>query len=304
MDAVEQVHMIQSEVRAFMLERRSRGLSQTTMAYYYSELGLFERWAQVRELSDVETITPNDLRAYLLYLEDERHRNKGGVQDAWRAVRAFFRWFEDEYDPTDWRNPIRRVQPPRRPHEPITGIGLGNVSKLLATCDGSYFGLRDAAMFLSLIDSGLRIGELAQLNIGDVDMRSGTVIVRHGKGDKEREAFLSAKSLRAISKYLRMRSDADFEQPLFSTREGGRLSRSALTKILHKHGDLAGIKPGGWHNFRRTYALEMLRDGTDVVSLARLLGHSDTSLVMLYAKQTETDLQKVAARHSPVDHLR
>lgn len=304
MDAQNQGYVIRCEINSFLIDRRSRQLSRSTIAFYQSELRIFATWADDENLKVVQDVTPTALRSYLLYLEEQRHRNRGGVHAGWRVLKVFLRWFEDEYNPPDWINPIRKVQPPQRSHRLITGVGLTNVRRLLATCDDSLGGRRDAAIFLTLTDTGLRIGELTALNIEDLDMRSGTITVQHGKGDKARLVFVSPKTLKALVRYLRMRGRPEPGEPLFAAlKSGGRITRGGEEYILRAHEVAADIHVGGWHNFRRTYALEMLRDGTDVVTLSRLLGHSDTSLVMTYAKQTQIDLRNAAEAHSPVERM-
>lgn len=297
-------YMIVTELSAFIVDRRSRRLSPLTIRFYREELGLLSRWLADRGVDTVEQITPDLLRRYLLYLEDDRRRSKGGIQAAWRAARAFLRWFENEYEPDGWKSPLSRVQPPRYSREPITGIGLDNVAKLLGVCDDSILGRRDAAIFLTLVDSGLRISELLALVVGDLNARTGQLMVRHGKGDKARVAFVSPKTLKAIARYLHMRGAVGADDPLFATRTGSRLTLAGAEHVLRLRGKQAGIDPGGWHNFRRTYAIEMLRDGTDVLTLSRLLGHSDTRLVSTYAKETNDDLRQSAEAHSPVRRMK
>jgi integrase/recombinase XerD len=141
------------------------------------------------------------------------------------------------------------------------------------------------------------------LDVGDVNMKSGAVIVKHGKGDKRRVAFLSAKTRRELLRYLRHREDAAPTSPLFATLDGRRLTYSGLRQVVRRRADAAGIAEPGLHSFRRAFALMSLRAGMDVYSLQRIMGHSDLSVLRRYLAQTEGDLAAAHAHASPVDRL-
>jgi integrase len=182
------------------------------------------------------------------------------------------------------------------------------IEALLNTCDTSKVGKRDKAIFLTLLDSGMRAGELTALTVGDVDQLDGTITIRKSKSRKGRIAFISAQTRRALRRYLRCRGAVDSSDPLFlayaTTGDEGPLTYNGLRAIVTRHARQAGMKPPSLHSFRRTFALSMLRSGADIVSLSRLMGHGSLPVIQRYLKQMKEDLGAVHRLHSPVDGLK
>ena len=179
---------------------------------------------------------------------------------------------------------------------------LTDLKAMLASCERrSFTGDRDRAILLALLDSGCRASELTALNIGDVNLSTGTVIVREGKGGKRRATFLGAKARQGLLRYLRHRPDVKSVDPLWVTRAGGRLSYWGLRQIVRRRADKAEVPTPSLHSFRRAFAILSLRSGTDLVTLQRLLGHADLSMLRRYLKQTEDDLRAAHEKHGPVD---
>lgn len=286
---------------AFLVDRQSRGLSSGTIVFYRKKLALWRRLFRSMDVTNVEDIMPHHLRQGLVELA-ETH-NPGGVHAAFRTIRAFLKWYEEETEPEDWRNPIGRVRAPKVPTEPLEPIPLPDLKAMLGTCDKSFTGTRDRAILLSLLDTGCRASEFVGVNLGDVNRAVGTVLVRRAKGGKFRAVFLGAKARRQVMRYLRYRSVNGDTDPLWVTVEGKRLTYGGLRHIVERRAKRAGVKMPGLHSFRRGFALACLRNGVDLISLQRLMGHSDLSVLQRYLAQVEGDLQAAHAKGGPVDHL-
>lgn len=298
---LKKTHVIHEEIRAFLIDRKTRQLSPQTIDFYSYQLDLFDRWASRAGIKTMEELTPDSIRSHLLDLG--KTRNPGGIHASWRALKVFLRWWEKEVEPPDWRNPISKVQPPKIRHDPLPGISKEHFSALLNTCDRSILGLRDRAIFLLLLDTGVRQSECCALDVGDVNFDTGVVIVRKGKGSKTRSVFLGVKARRELIRYLRKRGGLKPTDPLFATRWGGRLSPDGLRQVVVNRSKKAGIPCPGLHDFRRAFAIQSLRNNADVLSIARQLGHSSTHMVWRYARQNLDDLRDVHDRSSPVDNL-
>jgi len=174
---------------------------------------------------------------------------------------------------------------------------------MLKTCERRTFtGDRDRALLLSLLDTGCRASEFVALNVGDVNLHTGAVLVGAGKGGKARTTFIGAKSRRELSRYLRQ-SKAQANDPLWLTVQGTRLTYWGLRQIIRRRAEKAGVPVPSLHSFRRAFALYALRNGADIYSLQRLMGHSDLTVLRRYLKQTEADLQEAHRRAGPVDNL-
>ena len=173
----------------------------------------------------------------------------------------------------------------------------------MGTCDGqSFTGCRDRALLLALLDTGCRASEFLALNIGDVNLADGRVMVRHGKGGKGRVTFLGLKSRRALRSYLRYRSDRSEAEPLWVTPQQTRLTYDGLRSMVRRRAACAGVADPSLHSFRRGFAITSLRNGVDVFSLQRLMGHSDLSILRRYLTQTDADLEQAHRKAGPVDN--
>lgn len=302
-----QLHTIQlvpycplnDQIRDFLLDREARALAKRTVAWYGEQLAHLRRFAASRGLADVAALSAPVLRE-LLITHAQTH-NPGGTHALYRALSAFLAWHANEYDVP---NPMSKVRPPRVPQGPLEPVSLDALKAMLAVCERrTLTGDRDAAILLCLLDSGCRRAEFLALDIADVNLQSGGVLVRHGKGDKPRMTFLGAKARRALMGYLRHRRAAAETEPLWEDEKGKRLSPSALRALLVRRADQAGVPAPCPHAFRRGFAINALRAGCDLVSLQRLLGHSDLSVLNRYLRQTESDLQTAHQKASPVDRL-
>ena len=249
--------------------------------------------------ADVGGITPNHIRRGLVELSQTH--NPGGVHVAYRVLRTFLRWLVAEGVLES--NPIQRVKPPKLSIEPIEPVSIEAVKAMLGTCGKDFTDRRDRAALMALLDTGCRAGEFTALTIGDVNLNTGTVMIRQGKGGKFRIVFLGATSRRELLRYLRLRGNPGDNEPLWVTDEGRCLTFAGVRHIVRRRAEKAGVPVPGLHDFRRAFALACLRGGVDLISLQRLMGHADLSVLRRYLAQVEADLQAAHTRGGPVDRL-
>ena len=293
---------ILQDVQEYILDCRARNLSPKTTTLYSSELLGFATHLTARGVDTTETVTPRHIRAYLVELSTRR--KPAGVHCAYRIIKTFLRWYEVEFEPRGWKNPITKVKAPKTPDVLMEPVDLGDLRAMLATCKRrSFTGDRDRAILLSLLDSGARASEFLALDIGDVNLSTGAVLVRQGKGGKLRSVFLGAKSRRALIRYLRHPGATADGEPLWVTIQGQRLTYWGLRQIVRRRANRAGVPTPALHGFRRSLALLCLRAGVDLVSLQRLLGHASLSVASRYLRQTQEDLRRAHEKGSPVDRL-
>ena len=289
-------------IEQFLMTKRAENLSQNTQDFYKKELTLFHTFTESRLLKTVEDIHPEDLRAFLLWLEQQSH-NPGGIHAAFRAMKTFMLWYESEFEPENWKNPIRKVKAPKLAKEPIQGIEITSFEKLLAACTGRKFNaLRDKALFLFLFDTGARANEALDIDLPDCDLIAGKALIRQGKGRKPRTVYIGRKTRKAIRQYLGIR--ADNNPALWLTDDGDRLGYTGLRLAIQRRALRAGLAEIPTpHDFRRAFALEFLRAGGDIFTLQRLMGHADIAILRTYLAQTDTDIQDGHNRYGPVDRL-
>lgn len=286
-------------VESFLIDRKAQGLASGTIFFYRKKLEYFLKHCEDQSVTQISQITPDFLRRYLLGLA-EKH-NPGGIHACFRTLRTLLLWIElEEIMPPDWKNPIRKVKAPKLSLEPIDPISLGDVGALLNTCKPDFTGARDKAMILGLLDTGARAQEFLNLNLEDVELASGAVLIRQGKGRKPRMVFLGRKTVRAIRAYLRKCRFTHLA--LWISIHGDRMTYSALRCMLRRRAQVVGLrKIPTPHDFRRAFALLMLRNGVDIFALQKLMGHADLQVLRRYLAQTDQDIQVAHMRGSPVD---
>lgn len=285
-------------VNAFLIDRKAQNLAAGTIHFYIVKLKSFCDFCETQAITTIDQLTPDIIRQYLFTLDQSGH-NPGGIHAFYRTVRTFLYWWEEEYEPENWKNPIRKVKAPKVPQEPLKPVNRNDFDKLVASCDKSWHGLRDKAILLTLLDSGVRAVEFCNLNLNDLDLLTGTLEVRQGKGRKPRVTFIGTQARRAIRKWLKFcRVEAG---ALFTTQEGERLTYWGLRQIVRRRAEQAGIEEPGLHDFRRAFCLAQLQAGVPETTIARLMGHTSTQLIAQYAKQTAGDMRLLY--RSPVDGM-
>jgi len=200
------------------------------------------------------------------------------------------------------------VKAPRVGIEPLEPVAINVVEKLIDTCKGNdLLTLRDKSLLLFLLDSGARASEVCALDINDIDAVTGSAMIRNGKGRKPRIVFLGQKTRKAIRTYLKIRNENEYfrtQKALWITREAERLTYWGLNLMLKRRSELAEVEKPELHDFRRAFALNFLRNGGDIYTLQKLMGHSDLQVMRRYLAQTTEDLQVAHNKFSPVDNSR
>jgi integrase/recombinase XerD len=287
-------------IEAFLIDRKSRGTAWGTLRFYKRCMRLLMRFCDTQAITKINQIEPKDIREFLLWLESTGH-NPGGCHAAYRTLRAFLYWFEDEVEPEGWKNPIRKVRAPKVAIEPLEPAEISDIRAMISTCSDDLLGARDRAILLGLIDTGARASEFLNINLDDMNQATGAILIRSGKGGKPRSVFLGKKSRKAIRAYLRMRKDDS--NALWATKDGERLTYSGLRSMLKRRSILAKVDAPTVHSFRRLFALTMLRNDVDIFSLQRLLGHSDLQVMRRYLAQDDKDIYNAHVKGAPVDNL-
>jgi len=287
---------VEEAVGAFLASKASQGAAKATMKLYSRVLDEFTAYSPAYPLANT---TAEEVESFIASLH--RRLARESVRLYFTVIRGFLRWAYRRRriaeDPSEW------LEKPRKRHKEINAFTEDQVRALLAQPDqGRLAGLRDYAMMLLLLDSGLRISEAVSLRVGQIDFAGGMILVV-GKGGKERPVFFGPGTGGAMGEYLLVRGNSrpelwlsELGEPLRAHRLNVRLKRYA------KQAGITGIRVSP-HTFRHTFATFYLRNGGDVLSLQRIGGWADLAMVRRYSHETTEDL---AAKHhaaSPVDRL-
>ena len=221
----------------FLLDQEARQHTPRTIESYRYSLTPFLEHLSDHGITDPEGITADTIRRFFVRLKQKGLADNTVHRHA-RAVRTFMNFLEREGLIDD--NPMRKVAMPKLEKKVLPPFSREEVEALLAACSKDLWGLRDKAMILSLLDTGLRASEFVALNVGDVDGKDGMIKVR-GKGKKERYVRLGAQARKAVTRYLMERGETRPDDPLWVGRRG-RLTRGGLYQALKRLGRLAGWK--------------------------------------------------------------
>lgn len=291
---------------------RQRTLSPRTVADYTVT---FERFAEHIGNRPVEELAAGDVRSFLNWLAFDLQLSGKTQSNAWTAMSSFWTWAEREMGVP---HVIRgRVSRPKFQRAVVEAYNEADVKAMLYACDYAAgwntstgqaartlrpTAKRDKAIIIALVDTGLRASELCNLEIRDYVSSSGRLMVRGGKGDKDRLVHLGLSGRKAIWRYLAQRPEAKQGDPLFATRTGKRIDRTALLHLIQRTADRAGVAGANIHRFRHTFAVNFLRNGGNAVELQEMLGHADMETIRIYVRLAEVDLQHAQERASPADH--
>ncbi len=290
---------LQAWVGQFLYAGRSRNLAVGTVEFYRKKLTAFLQFCSALAISNTRQITPHNIRQFLIQLEENGHK-PAGIHCYYRSVKTFLNWYEREAEPSGWRNPINKVKAPIVPLTPLDPVSIQTIRALADTCHGGHLSdARDRAALLVLLDTGVRLAEFLALNVEDVDLITGVILVRVGKGRKPRNVYLGEKSRQVLRRYLKQR---DGRNPaLWVSRFGERLTETGLRMMLRRRAARANVPVPAPHDFRRAFAIERWRAGADILTLSKLMGHTSLQVLNRYLKQIGEDLQQAARQSSPVD---
>lgn len=186
-------------------------------------------------------------------------------------------------------------------------VTAAELSALFASCDATPGGVRDAALLGVLYGTGVRRSEVIALDVADVDLEAGSVLVRRGKGAKDRLTYLPAGARAAVAAWLELRGGEP--GPLFvPVRRGGhlrlghRLSGQAVREILRRRAKVAGVAEFGAHDLRRSVIGDLLDAGADIATVARICGHASPTTTARYDRRPEAVKARAAGLlHVPYD---
>jgi len=294
---------LEALIDLYLVRCQVEGKSPNTVTAYAETLKLFRRIAAEEGFpEDARAITPGHIYAYLGRIADSgvsletRHRRH-------REARFLFSWLE-RMDYIE-ENPFARIKNVRLPQKIVEPFSPEEVARILGVCDpATELGARDRAVVLLFLDSGLRLNELVQLDLADVDFESQRIRVRCGKGNKQRMVAFGGQARDALLHYVRG-FRGEHEGQLFRAARAGRpLSRNLVRIRMQQLGKLAGVPKTHAHRFRHTFATWAIENGARELDVQYLLGHSTPTMVRRYS--ATYNAEKAARTHvnwSPGDLL-
>jgi len=287
---------------------RVRNYAQSTLHRRESDIRRFIGWCDERGLGQPQEVTKPILERYQKYLYYYRQANGEPLSPGSRnhyitSVRQFFKWLTQEnyllYNPAS-----ELVVPRTVPNLPAV-LTEQEVEALMLQPDlGNPYGVRDRAILEVLYSTGIRRAELCHLQLHDVSVSRHTLLVRNGKGGKDRLIPVGARAVRWLSRYLKevrpqLLLDMN-DATLFFDDFGGRFQDSKLGDRVKRYLKKAGITaPGACHLLRHAMATHMLENGAELRFIQAMLGHADYSSTQIYTHVSIRKLQEIHAATHP-----
>ncbi|GGM69537.1 recombinase XerC [Thermogymnomonas acidicola] len=263
-------------------ERRSR----YTIRSYISMVREFLEFLGRKEIA----VDEEDIERYKEFLAVEKGYSKASQRLALNAVKAFLK--------SQRKSVPDNLRPPRGSHRVPKYLTAEEAKALLEAASGD---VKASAMVSLFLYTGLRVSELCNLNISDVNLREGIITVRSGKGDKDRIVIMNERCASAVSDYLNMRKAIESKsRALFLSRKRSRYDTSSVERIIRNLARRAGIeKKVTPHVLRHTFATTMLMNGADIRFIQQLLGHSSIATTEIYTHINERALKEMYMKYEP-----
>ena len=266
--------------------------SEHTVKSYQRDINHLTRYCADKSILHWTDLTQSDVRSHIA----GRHRQGLGstsLQRELSAIRSFYNFLLKKRLADS--NPAQYIKAPKQARKLPKTLDVDQVSGLLEAGTNSMLEIRDVAMFELFYSSGLRLGELAVLNLNDIDLADNSLMVRSGKGGKSRLLPIGSKAVTAISNWLalRLKNVVAEESALFISTRGTRLGKRSIELRLElwckKKGIPESVHP---HMLRHSFASHLLESSQDLRAVQELLGHSNISTTQIY---THLDFQHLAA---------
>ncbi|MHB9132354.1 MAG: tyrosine-type recombinase/integrase [Armatimonadota bacterium] len=293
---------IDTAIEAFYRRCQAKNLSAHTVSFYKYRLQAFKHFLDERypEISLID-ITSRVIRDFIAH--EGMRVSAATADDSFVTLRVIFRYLEA--DGVIEESPMTGVERPKTKKTLISAFSAEQVEAMIGVCGNDFTGVRNRAIIITFVDCGLRVSELCGLQTDHINWSEQTMVVT-GKGNKERRVPFGRVARSTLFSYWERRGDIPGTKEFFLSCYGDPLDRFRVAKALAECGRRAGvtgvrISP---HTFRHTFAVMYLRNGGDVFSLQKMLGHTDLTMTRRYAELSQTDVIEKHRQFSPADAIK
>lgn len=265
------------------------------------------------DITHLEDVRSTHLKQLVLHWKNDKKWAARTINKMTGLIKVMFNYAVDEGYLTEYNNPVNRLKKLKESKTIFVSFDDEEVRRILESCTGStYSNIRDKLILMMLFDLGIRVSELTHLKT--MDIRENHILIR-GKGDKERFLYISPILRKQIIKFKATKKERfkhklsfELDDYFFINQCGKQLSRSRINKILNEHAEKANIREEirvSPHTCRHYFAHAQLRNGLDVYSLSRLMGHYDTSITSEYLRGLkDNDVLVKGIQSSPLTNIK
>lgn len=303
-----------------------KGLSENTVNEYYYDVRLYLKYMtfrlnlvdhEIESVDEIETIDIRKIRAkdlkgisiidvhsYISYRDNNRDNSSTTRARKVSSLRTFYKYLTTISKELD-ENPTLELETPKSKKRNPIYLTLDESKKLLQTISeekNMFIRTRDFAIVLMFLTTGIRLSELAGLNISNIKEKEFNVI---GKGNKERLVYMTEACKYAIDEYLGIRPDVENEKALFLSNRKNRISNRAIQHMIDKYLIKSGFDVTRYstHKLRHTAATLMYREGVDIRTLQKVLGHTSVATTQIYTHVVDENLRK-AIDVNPLNNIK
>lgn len=267
-----------------------KNYSDKTILSYNNDLNIFINFLHKKNINDLNEIDKNVIRLFMLFLKEKKLSNRT-LGRYYSSLNSFFKYLL-EHEIIN-QNPLELIDYPKYKKRIPEYIYESNINDLLntQTADKIELEARNKAIVYLLLDSGLRLSELVNIKVSDIDFIDRSIKV-FGKGSKDRYVFFTSKTLEKINNWMNYwKNIADCEY-LFVNYKGEKITPRSVEKIIKKLGELNGLNLHP-HMLRHTFATELLNKGADIRLIQELLGHESLDTTQIYTHISNSRIKEV-----------
>ncbi|MDP2965627.1 MAG: tyrosine-type recombinase/integrase [Pelolinea sp.] len=304
---------LEKALQGLILSKIAEGKSPHTIKVYQYGIAKLARHLGNPE---IQAITNKDIQFFFFHLRQETNLSENSLINVWRAIRVLFSWAEKELGTS---RPDEDMPYPKAPIKLVIPFTDNEIRRLISACNftsASYSNIRkaftmkrptadrDKAIILTLLDTGVRVSELARLSMQDLNLETGEIQIRpfgSGLKSKPRTVYIGKLSRSTLWRFLAGKHK-EFDDFIFTTHNDYQMNRTSIRQLLARIGEKAEILHVYPHRFRHTFAIQYLRNGGDIFTLQRILGHSSLEMVKRYLAIAKADCETAHRKASPVDN--
>lgn len=284
-------------IEKYLGELIQDGKDEKTIIAYRTVLNQFKQWMEeTNGYSDIAKVTPMDIKEFKQHMTVNLERRPATVNKALVVLKSYFEWTA-ENNITNI-NPARKIKLVEKQKLAPKWLERNEQNKLIREIEkekNDYKRVRDMAIAQIMMQAGLRVEEVANLELRDIEVncRSGKIIVRHGKRDKYREVPLNKDAREAIKEYRRVRENHKYKgsQFLFVSERSPQMTVRALQHLMEVYGESAKIEGLTCHVLRHTFCHNLIATGAGIEKVAILAGHSSLESTRIYTVPGQKELQ-------------
>ncbi len=274
--------------------------SKVTLRDYGRELLRLQDFLLSSDISDLSLISTRILRQYIYSAKESRNLASSSTSKLIAIIKSFFNYLEE--DEIIIKNPSRKIKVPKKINKIPTVMSKHEVDLIIRSVDFAPLRyrkntVRDRLILTLLYYTGIRRNELLKLNWDDLNLSKSTLIVRSGKGNKDRLIPIHSTLSKLLDKYLEERLPL-IDNALIVGERGRRMCKCCFVDILNRYLEISGLKKKGYsaHSFRHSFASHLIESGVDLFKVQKLLGHASLETTKVYINFNSTQMAKAVER--------